>query len=135
MVGTANDRCSLVPSSHNLLWSKALRDRISGIRTPLKIHEGIYAMMTGPNYETPAEIRVMQRLGADAVGMSTVPEALLAAELGMQVLGVSCITNVAAGLSASILSHAEVTATAAGIETPFANWLADVIEAIGEQPT
>ena len=130
-VETANGRCSLTPSMHDLLWSQVLRDRISNIGSPLQIHEGVYAMMTGPNYETPAEIRAVQRLGADAVGMSTVPEALLAAELGIRVLGVSCITNVAAGLSASILSHADVTATAARIETQFANWIADVIEAIG----
>ncbi len=128
---TVNSRCSLVPSMRDLLWSKELRDRIGGISSPLQIHEGVYAMMTGPNYETPAEIQAMQRLGADAVGMSTVPEALLAAELGIRVLGVSCITNVAAGLSANSLSHADVTATAAGIETEFANWIADVIEAIG----
>lgn len=126
-------RCSLIPSMRDLLWSKELRDRIGGIRSPLQIHEGVYAMMTGPNYETPAEIRAMQRLGADAVGMSTVPEAVLAAELGIRVLGVSCITNVAAGLSANSLSHADVTATAARIETPFANWLADVIAAIGNK--
>lgn len=88
-------------------------------------------MMTGPNYETPAEILAMQRLGADAVGMSTVPEALLAAELGMRVLGVSCITNVAAGLSENGLSHAEVTATAARIEIHFAEWITDAISAIG----
>lgn len=135
LVDTTNGRCSLVPSAGELLWKKALRERIKTIRSPLQIHEGVYAMMAGPNYETPAEIRALQRLGADAVGMNTVPEALLAAELGMQVLGVSCITNVAAGLSAKSLSHAEVTATAAGIETPFANWMADVIEAIGERET
>ncbi len=131
----ADGRCSPVPSAGDLLWSKTLRNRLRNIRSGLRIHDGVYAMMTGPNYETPAEIRAMQRLGADAVGMSTVPEALLAAELGMQVLGVSCITNVAAGLSANSLSHAEVTATAAGIETQFANWMADVIEAIGERGT
>jgi len=130
---TATGSCSLVQSMRDRLWSKELRDRIGGISSPLQIYEGVYAMMTGPNYETPAEICAMQRLGADAVGMSTVPEALLAAELGMQVLGVSCITNVAAGLSANSLSHADVTATAARIETPFANWIADVIEAIGNR--
>ena len=131
LADTANGRCSLLPAMHDLLWSKELRDRIVGISSPLRIHEGVYAMMSGPNYETPAEISAMQRLGADAVGMSTVPEALLAAELGMRVLGVSCITNLAAGLSANSLNHADVTATAAGIETQFANWIADVIEAIG----
>ena len=132
LVQTAHGRCALVPSTRELLWNKVLRDSISSISSPLRVNEGVYAMMTGPNYETPAEIRAMRRLGADAVGMSTVPEALLAAELGMRVLGVSCITNVAAGLSADSLSHADVTATAAGIETQFANWIANVIEAIGK---
>ena len=116
---------------HDLLWNENLRLRIRRIDSPLQIHEGVYAMMTGPNYETPAEIRAMQRLGADAVGMSTVPEALSAASMGVRVLGVSCITNIAAGLSASTLSHADVTATAAAIEVPFADWLWDVIGAIG----
>lgn len=131
LLETANGRCSQVPSSCELLWNKELCDRIGSIRSPLQIHEGVYAMMTGPNYETPAEILAMQRLGADAVGMSTVPEALLAAELGMRVLGVSCITNVAAGLSENGLSHAEVTATAARIEIHFAEWITDAISAIG----
>lgn len=135
LVESANGRGWLVPSASDLLWNESLRNQIRGIRSSLRIHEGVYAMMTGPNYETPAEIRAMQRFGADAVGMSTVPEALLAAELGMRVLGVSCITNVAAGLSANSLSHLDVTATAAGIETQFTEWLGEVIKTIGERPT
>ena len=87
-------------------------------------------MMTGPAYETPAEIRMLRWLGADAVGMSTVPEALCAASLGMEVLGVSCITNVATGLSAHLLSHHDVTTAAASIEAPFADWLLKVIAAL-----
>lgn len=114
-----------------LLWSENLRERIRTVNTPLKIHEGVYAMMTGPNYETPAEIRMLQRLGADAVGMSSVPEALTAAALGIRVLGVSCITNIAAGLSAAHLSHADVTATATAIEEPFSDWLQNVIRLTG----
>lgn len=116
---------------HELLWSEELRHQARRVKSSLQIHEGVYAMMTGPNYETPAEIRAMQRLGADAVGMSTVPEALAAAALGMRVLGVSCITNVAAGLSSATLSHTEVTATAASIECQFADWLWNLIEVIG----
>ena len=114
----------------DLLWSETLRRHARAVESPLKFHEGVYAMMSGPNYETPAEIRAMQRLGADAVGMSTVPEALLAAKLGVQVLGISCITNAASGLSASSVSHADVTATAASVEGLFVDWLWKVIRDI-----
>lgn len=72
---------------------------------------GVYAAVTGPSYETPAEIRMLARLGADAVGMSTVPEVLTARALGVRVLGISLISNLAAGLSAAPLSHEEVVAS------------------------
>ncbi len=127
----ADGRCAGLLSMHDRLWNEDLRQQVRRIKSSLQIHEGVYAMMTGPNYETPAEIRAMRRLGADAVGMSTVPEGLVAAALGMRVLGVSCITNVAAGLSTVSLNHADVTATAAAIEVPFADWLWDVIGVIG----
>ena len=112
------------------LWSHALREKACRVPTPLKVHEGVYAMMTGPTYETPSEIRMLQNLGADAVGMSTVPEATFAASHGIEVLGVSCITNVAAGLSEKTLNHSEVTETASSIEREFVNWLWGVIERI-----
>lgn len=76
----------------------------SGIR----LEEGVYAAVLGPSYETPAEVRMLARIGADAVGMSTVPETITARARGVRVLGVSSITNVAAGLSGQALSHAEV---------------------------
>ncbi len=76
----------------------------------LNLHEGAYAAVTGPCYETPAEIRALRSIGADAVGMSTVHEANVALSLGMEVAGVSCIANWAAGLSPTPLSHAEVLA-------------------------
>jgi purine-nucleoside phosphorylase len=81
--------------------------RAAGVR----LHEGVYAMMSGPSYETPAEIRMLRTLGADAVGMSTVPEVIAAVHMGARVACLSCITNAAAGLGEP-LSHAEVEATA-----------------------
>lgn len=75
-------------------------------------HRGVYLALSGPTYETPAEIRAFAKLGADAVGMSTVPEAIVARHLGLRVAAVSCISNLAAGLSPHPLSHDEVLATA-----------------------
>jgi purine-nucleoside phosphorylase len=74
----------------------------------LTLHEGVYAAMPGPQFETPAEIRMLQSIGAHAVGMSTVPEAIQARALGMEVAGFSCLTNWAAGLSPTLLSHEDV---------------------------
>jgi purine-nucleoside phosphorylase len=83
--------------------------------------EGIYAGLNGPSYETPAEIHMLRTLGADAVGMSTVYEAIAAAHAGAQVLGVSCITNLAAGMSDEKLSHDDVKETAAKVEKVFSD--------------
>jgi len=84
----------------------------AGRRCKLKLRHGVYLAVSGPSYETPAEIRAFARLGADAVGMSTVPEAVAARQCGLNVAGVSCITNPAAGISREKLSHAEVLETA-----------------------
>ena len=96
---------------------KAIREKAEAAGIPLQ--EGVYAMYSGPNYETPAEIRMFRILGADTVGMSTVPEALVAGHCGMQVVGISCITNMAAGVLPVKLSHAEVTETANRVSTKF----------------
>jgi purine-nucleoside phosphorylase len=83
----------------------------SAARLGVTLHEGVYAGMLGPQYETPAEIRMIQRLGADAVGMSTVLEAIQARALGLEVAGFSCLTNWAAGLHPGTLGHQEVLET------------------------
>jgi purine-nucleoside phosphorylase len=83
----------------------------------LRLQSGVYLAVSGPSYETPAEIRAFARLGADAVGMSTVPEAIVARQCGINVAAVSCITNLAAGISKEKLSHAEVLETAERVKT------------------
>lgn len=93
-----------------------------------ELREGVYAQMTGPCYETPAEIRMLRTLGADAVGMSTVPEVIVARHGGMRVLGISCITNMAAGILDQPLSHAEVTETANRVKDRFKALIDGVVE-------
>ena len=95
------------------VYSSRLRARFRELAVEEKIvlHEGVYAGLLGPQYETPAEIRMLQRLGADAVGMSTVLEAIQARALGLEVAGFSCLTNWGAGLSPATLDHREVLET------------------------
>lgn len=95
------------------------------------LQRGVYAGLLGPTYETPAEIRMLKALGADAVGMSTVLEVIAARHMGMRVLGVSCITNLAAGISTQPLSHAEVTETATRVRARFEGLIGGVLERMG----
>lgn len=92
--------------------------------------EGVYAAMSGPNYETPAEIRYLRTIGADMVGMSTVPEVLVANHGGMQVLGISCITNMAAGVLPQKLNHSEVMETAGRIEKQFVQFVQALVRVL-----
>jgi inosine/guanosine/xanthosine phosphorylase family protein len=88
----------------------------AGKSAGVRLRGGVYLAVSGPSYETPAEIRAFRRLGADAVGMSTVPEVIVARQCGLKVAALSCITNLAAGMSKTTLSHAEVLAGAARVE-------------------
>lgn len=103
------------------LYSAELRSAIreSAEKAGMKLQQGVYMMFSGPNYETPAEVRMARILGADAVGMSTVPEALVAGHCGLTVAGISCITNMAAGVLPVKLDHSEVVETAARVHDQF----------------
>ena len=99
----------------------------------VEVRRGIYGGLSGPSYETPAEIHLLRTLGADAVGMSTVPEAIVARHMGLEVLGISCITNMAAGISDEPINHEEVMATGDRVRESFAELLRRVISAINNR--
>ncbi|WBW95307.1 purine-nucleoside phosphorylase [Oceanirhabdus sp. W0125-5] len=94
------------------------------------IKEGVYTMMTGPAYETPAEIRMLRILGSDAVGMSTVPEVIAAKHCGLKVIGISCITNMAAGILEQPLNHEEVIETSAMVRKQFIQLVGEIIKRV-----
>jgi purine-nucleoside phosphorylase len=99
----------------------------------VEVRRGIYGALSGPSYETPAEILMLRNLGADAVGMSTVPEAIVARHMGLEVLGISCITNMAAGLSDEPIDHEEVMATGDRVRGTFTELLRRVVGAISRR--
>ncbi|MFU8806490.1 MAG: purine-nucleoside phosphorylase [Bradymonadaceae bacterium] len=103
----------------------------SDLAIPVK--EGVYAGVAGPSYETPAEVRMIGRLGGDAVGMSTVPEVIIANHSGMRVVGISCITNLAAGLSGQKLTHDEVKETADRVRQSFTSLIRGLVSEIRTQ--
>ena len=96
----------------------------------IAVQHGVYGAVPGPSYETPAEIRYLRSIGADAVGMSTVPEAIAARHMGVEVLGISCITNMAAGVLPQPLNHEEVLETAHRVRGAFATLLEGIIEGL-----
>src|ERR1700752_2842298 len=96
----------------------------------VEARRGIYGALSGPSYETPSEIHLLRNLGADAVGMSTVPEAIVARHMGLEVLGISCITNMAAGITDALINHDEVMATGDRVRATFTELLRRVIGAI-----
>ena len=99
----------------------------------VEVRRGIYGGLSGPSYETPAEIHLLRALGADAVGMSTVPEAIVARHMGLEVLGISCITNMAAGISDEPINHEEVMATGDRVRDTFTGLMRRVIGAINRR--
>ena len=125
LVGANDDRLGPRFPDMSTVYPSDLRARARAIgdRVGVSLGEGVYAWFLGPSYETPAEVQMARRLGADLVGMSTVPEAIAARHMGAKVLGISLVTNLAAGISPTPLSHAEVTATANAAQERFATLL------------
>jgi purine-nucleoside phosphorylase len=120
LTGSADPGDVRFPDMSNA-YDAEYRARLHSIagRLGIGLRDGVYAMLGGPAYETPAEVRMLRTLGADAVGMSTVPEVTMARMLGMRVAGVSCITNMAAGIGATPLDHEEVLATTSRVAAQF----------------
>src|ERR1035437_3062325 len=116
-------------------YDKKLRELLfrAGKISKLKLQRGVYLAVSGPSYETPAEIRAFAKLGADAVGMSTVPEAIVARQCGLNVAAISCITNLAAGISKEKLSHAEVLETAGRVKKTGAQLIKNFAELYGKK--
>lgn len=114
-------------------YDPALRElaRRASARSGVPMQEGVYLASTGPTYETPAEIRMMRAMGADACGMSTVPEVIVANHMGARVLGISCITNKAAGITGEPLSHEEVTVTAERVRGQFQTLVEAILAEMG----
>lgn len=106
--------------------------RMAGVERETELREGVYAGVLGPSYETPAEIRMLRALGADAVGMSTVPEVIAARHAGVRVLGISCLSNMAAGILDEPLHHQEVMAVAERVRDDLVGLLHAVIRGIHE---
>lgn len=117
------------------VYNKDLREiiRQASRNMGISLQQGVYVQFTGPNYETPAEIRMCRAWGGDAVGMSTACEAMAAKHMGMKVCGISCITNLAAGMLNQPLSHQEVQETADRVASEFKCLVTEVIRLIGEQ--
>jgi purine-nucleoside phosphorylase len=120
-----DERFPDMSAAYDDLLAQQLRDHAAAL--DIALQEGVYAGLLGPTYETPSEVRMLAVLGADAVGMSTVPEVIVARALGMRVAGISCITNLAAGISPHPLSHTEVlettTLVAARFEALVERWV------------
>jgi purine-nucleoside phosphorylase len=139
LMGTNPLRGAVIPGLPRFVdltetYDKKLRGLLfqAGKISKLKLQRGVYLAVSGPTYETPAEIRAFAKLGADAVGMSTVPEAIAARQCGLRVAGISCITNLAAGISKQNLSHTEVLETAERVKKSGAQLIKNFAELFGK---
>jgi purine-nucleoside phosphorylase len=132
LVGPNDDRFGVRFPDMTQAYSRAYREiaREEASRQSLMLHEGVYAALLGPSYETPAEIEHLRRIGADLVGMSTVAEVIAARHMGLNVLAISCVTNMAAGILDQPLSHAEVMETGERVKTTFEALLRAVLPRI-----
>lgn len=129
LMGPNNDELGVRFLDVSEVYSKQLRSVVSDVAKDqnVTLQEGVYAWWTGPTYETPAEIRMIRTLGADAVGMSTVPEALIARHAGIETVGISCLTNMACGILDQPLNHEEVIETAERVKSTFLKLVTEVI--------
>jgi purine-nucleoside phosphorylase len=129
LVGDNDERFGVRFPDMTEVYSRRLRAvaEAAAVAAGVGLAHGVYVALLGPSYETPAEIRFLRTIGADAVGMSTVPEAIAARQMGLEVLGISCNTNMAAGVLPQPLDHAEVMATAQRVRGQFTALLREVI--------
>src|SRR5579864_16842 len=135
LVGPNDDRFGVRFPDMTQAYSRAYREiaREEAARLNILLHEGVYAALLGPSYETPAEIEYLRRIGADLVGMSTVAEVITARHMGLNVLAISCVTNMAAGILDQPLSHAEVMETGERVKSTFESLLKAVLPRIARE--
>src|SRR5437868_2260652 len=133
LIGTNDERFGPRFPDLTNVYSPELQDIVlqEAREMGLEMRRGVYAALTGPSYETPAEIHMVRALGADAVGMSTVPEAIVARHMDMHVIGISCITNLAAGVSNRPVDHSQVISTGESVREQFTELLRRVIARLG----
>lgn len=134
LIGANDERFGLRFPDMTQAYSRKFREVAldEGGSLGMIIHEGVYAALTGPSYETPAEIRALAAIGADLVGMSTVPEVIVARHMGLEVLGISCVTNMAAGILDQPLNHKEVLETGERVKGQFIALLRKIIPRLAQ---
>jgi len=134
LVGPNDDRFGVRFPDMTRAYSRTYREiaREEAAKLRIQLHEGVYGALLGPSYETPAEIEHLRRIGADLVGMSTVAEVIAARHMGLEVLAISCVTNMAAGILDQPLSHAEVMETGERVKSTFEALLRAILPRIAQ---